>query len=245
MNDLERHLLEELADDPQGVVYSNSAKETVAFDELTDQGFAKRDSGDRYQITNAGLRVLGLERCPSCDGYGFDVDADIFDEKGELQAEKCLTCEGKGCIKAQLSEPESPEYDADKAECQHEIALDNLEAERDLKAYRAEHDDAPDPQPVITEIPTDADGNPIYTKQPRRSFYNEDYDPYAAVHNLQAQLAAVTAERDKLRAALEAAFKKADSYWEQLKYVEREKQWGHLSGGLLETVEIIQSALDE
>lgn len=43
-----------------------------------------------------------------------------------------------------------PEYDADKAERQHEATLDAVEAERDLKAYRAEHgDDAPDPTPII------------------------------------------------------------------------------------------------
>lgn len=98
MNDLERHLLEELADDPQGVLYSNSAKETVVFDHLADRGFVKRERQDGYQITNAGLQALGLKRCPNCGGYGFDVDVEIFDEKGELQAEKCLVCEGRGSI---------------------------------------------------------------------------------------------------------------------------------------------------
>lgn len=150
---------------------------------------------------NAIIGIMGLGRpCENCGGTGT--------VRRNGYTVHCPECGGDGFYdtaherRLADSEPEYPDLEPDfnEIERQETARLDAIEDERELKEYRAEHgDDAPDPQPVITQIPTDDDGNPIYTKQPRRSFYNEDYDPYARVHDLQAQLAAVTAERDTAR----------------------------------------------
>ncbi|GIK65975.1 MAG: hypothetical protein BroJett018_37690 [Chloroflexota bacterium] len=171
------------------------------FNKLASEGFVDSKSswlkiagqGDypamSYQITEAGLEALGYQSCLECEGTGVD-DYD-FETKTKTS---CLHCQGKGYIPV---EPEPPEYDADKAEREHEAALDAIEAERDLKAYRAEHgDDAPDPLEEIeiehAEMGDAEDYDQLRIE--RGEFETENYQ-------LKQQLAAVTAERDKLREA--------------------------------------------
>lgn len=133
--------------------------------------------------------------CPDCDGYGFtiDVEHDIFYGDGEPTLLKCLKCQGKGYIPG---EPEPPEYDADKAEREENARLDAIEAERDLKAYRAEHgDDDPDPLEIEEAEMGDVDDYDQLRIE-RGQFETENYQ-------LKKELAAVTAERDKYKAEYE------------------------------------------
>lgn len=96
---------------------------------------------------NSITGVIGLGfPCEDCGGTGVKLNVWV----GHLGI--CPTCNGDGFYckpEAELPEPEPAEYDADKAERQHEATLDAVEDEANLKAYRAEHgDDAPEPMPT-------------------------------------------------------------------------------------------------
>lgn len=187
-----------------------------------------RDVGEDYvqvRLNESGLEAIGLvaETCHVCKGEG-ETEIALPDGTQRI-AFICTACRGEGTIytpKSVISEPPAePDYDRyiNERERQHEATLDAVEDEADLKAYRAEHgDDAPDPMPIITEIPTDDDGNPIWKKEPRREYYvvgkleidslNEQLTAQLATaratqDQLRDELTVITAERDELKAARE------------------------------------------
>ncbi|KAB2853997.1 MAG: hypothetical protein F9K46_17565, partial [Anaerolineae bacterium] len=151
--------------------------------------------GDGYNeqlIERCVTRSAGWQPCEHCNGIGWTPS--------HAGPTDCPQCDGVGYF-----------YHADydlhvtTQECQHEAQLDAVEDEADLKAYRAEHgDDAPDP----------------IESAPRERYYQiaafERAELQSANIALHAQLAAVTAERDRYKAQYEHLHALRKQIWDMV-----------------------------